>query len=162
MTRVTVFRHVPPPIIGSVGVIPDRDFAAFEERLDWLEANGILVERFDPRTVPGEVAARGTVLDLLSAEGGRCLPLILVDGGIVWQGSYPSRTQLARAVGGVRRPVVPAIARRLAAIGAAAALGFEDEVRRQAARASEMGVPEESVRAAVGTGAGLRQVEPVE
>jgi alkylhydroperoxidase/carboxymuconolactone decarboxylase family protein YurZ len=69
---------------------------------------------------------------------------------------------LARAVGGVRCLVPPAVARPLAAIGAAAALGFEDEVRRQAARASEMGVPEESAQAAVETGVGLRQVEPVE
>ena len=38
MTLITVFRHVPPPIIGTCGVIRDRTFDVFEEQLDWLEA----------------------------------------------------------------------------------------------------------------------------
>jgi hypothetical protein len=102
---ITVFRHVPPPIIGTVGVIQGRAFEAFEERLDWLEAIGHLVERFDPSTAPAEVAARGPVRDLLSTEGDRCLPLILVDDAVVSRGFYPSRTQLARAVGQARADV---------------------------------------------------------
>ena len=44
MPFVTVFRRVPPPIVGTVGVIHDRGFEAFEERLDWLEAVGFPVE----------------------------------------------------------------------------------------------------------------------
>jgi hypothetical protein len=98
MTLVTVFRNVPPPIIGTVGVVQDRAFEAFEERLDWLEAIGLLVERFDPSAAAREVAARG-VRDLLATEGDRCLPLILVNDAIVSRGVYPTRTQLARAVG---------------------------------------------------------------
>jgi len=99
MTIVTVFRHVPPPIIGTVGVIQDRAFAAFEERLDWLEAVGLPVERFDPSLEPAEAAARPAVRDLLSTEGDRCLPLVLVDDVVVLRGVYASRAQLARAVG---------------------------------------------------------------
>ena len=103
---VTVFRHVPPPIIGTVGVIQDRAFEAFEERLDWLEGFGLLVERFDPGAAPAEVVAREAVRDLLSTEGSRCLPLILVNDVVVSRGVHPSRTQLARAVGQARG-VVP-------------------------------------------------------
>ena len=99
---VTVFRHVLPPIIGTVGVIQDRAFEAFEERLDWLEAIGALVERFDPSTAPAEVAARESVRELLSTEGDRCLPLILVNDAVVSRGVHPSRTQLAQAVGQAR------------------------------------------------------------
>jgi hypothetical protein len=102
MTLVTVFRHVPPPIIGMVGVIHDRAFEAFEERLDWLEGIGLLVERFDPGTALAEVASRASVRELLSTEGDRCLPLILVNDAVVSRGVYPSRTQLARAVGQAR------------------------------------------------------------
>lgn len=102
MTIVTVFRHVPPPIVGTVGVIQDRAFEAFEERLDWLEAIGLLVERFDPSAAAREVAARERVRDLLATEGDRCLPLILVNDAVVSRGVYPSRTQLARAVGQAR------------------------------------------------------------
>lgn len=72
MTTVTVFRHAPPPLIGVCGVLPDRDFEAFEQELDWLEACGLLVERFDP---------------------------ILVDGVVVSSGVHPTRSQLARLVG---------------------------------------------------------------
>jgi hypothetical protein len=99
MALVTVFRHIPPPIIGTFGVIHDRAFEDFEERLDWLEASGRPVERFDPNREPGEVATREPVRALLAREGDRCLPLVLVDDAVVLSGSYPSRGQLARAVG---------------------------------------------------------------
>jgi len=39
------------------------------------------------------------VQQILTAEGDRCLPLILVDEAEVSLGTYLSRAQLARAVG---------------------------------------------------------------
>jgi hypothetical protein len=78
MTLVTVFRHVPPPIIGMVGVLPEPRFAAFEKELDWLETTGVLVERLDPRGSRKATASeRG---ERLPDEGDASLPLILVDG----------------------------------------------------------------------------------
>jgi hypothetical protein len=156
MVSVTVFRQVPPPIIGMVGVVQDRAFEAFEERLDWLEALGVPVERLDPAIAPAEVVAHRAVHDLLLAEGDRCLPLILVNDALVSRGAYPSRAQLARAVGRARYEVPAGVARQLAAIGAAAAIGLEDEVHRQAERAREMGISEESVGLAGDAGAALR------
>ncbi len=111
MPIVTVFRRIPPPIIGTVGVIHDRSFEAFEEGLDWLEAAGVPVERFDPTNEPGEVADREPVRTLLAREGDRCLPLILVNDAVVLRGGYPSRAQLARAVGRTRCLVPPEMAR---------------------------------------------------
>jgi hypothetical protein len=99
MTTVTVFRHAPPPLIGVCGVVPDRAFEALEQKLDWLEANGFLVERLDPYRQPGEAARFVGVTDALASEGARCLPLILVDGVIVSSGVHPTRTELARFVG---------------------------------------------------------------
>lgn len=99
MSFVTVFRRIPPPIIGTVGVIHDRAFEDFEERLDWLEAAGLPIDRFDPTREPGEVATREPVRALLAREGDRCLPLVLVNDAVVLSGAYPSRAQLARAVG---------------------------------------------------------------
>ena len=98
MAILTVFRHVPPPIIGTCGVIRDRTFDVFEEELDWLEACGTFVERFDPATDPSEVNRRQAVTEILAAEGDRCLPLILGDGRVVSRGAYPSRTELAHLV----------------------------------------------------------------
>jgi hypothetical protein len=98
MTIITVFRHVPPPIIGTCGVYHDRAFDVLEEELDWLEACGTFVERFDPATDLSEVDRRDPVKEMLVAKGDRCLPLILGDGKVVSQGAYPSRTQLAHLV----------------------------------------------------------------
>ena len=50
MVFATVFRHVPPPIVGTIGTLYDRAFETFEANLDWLETTGVLVERFDPAT----------------------------------------------------------------------------------------------------------------
>jgi hypothetical protein len=105
MTLVTIFRHVPPPVIGMIGVVHDRAFEAFEERLDWLESTGVLVDRVDPSTAVAEVASSEPVRQILAKEGDSCLPLIVVDGVVVSRGVYPSRTDLARAVGRVRTDV---------------------------------------------------------
>ena len=99
MALVTVFRHVPKPIIGMIGTLHDPEFERFEANLDWLETTGVLVEKFDPSTAQKEVAKRPAVQQILSSEGERCLPLILVNESIVSRGTYLSRAQLARAVG---------------------------------------------------------------
>ena len=101
MTTVTVFRRVPPLIIGVCGLVPDREAEAFEESLDWLETTGVLVERFDPATQPGE--ALPAVEEAIARDGDRSLPLILVDGVIASSGRRPTRSELARMVGRSRR-----------------------------------------------------------
>ena len=161
MPLITAFRRIPPPIIGMVGVIHDRSFEAFEEALDWLEAAGVPVERFDPATDPGEVADREPVRTLLAREGDRCLPLILVNDAVVLRGGHPSRAQLARAVGRSRCLVPPEVARRLAAIGAAAAIGPEEELHRQVTLARGIGLCDDNVRRAQEAGAKLRHGEPL-
>ncbi len=37
MTFVTVFRRIPKPITGMIGVLHDPQFERFEANLDWLE-----------------------------------------------------------------------------------------------------------------------------
>lgn len=103
MDTVTVFRQVPPPIIGMVGTIPDPTFARFEADLDWLESASVFVERFDPATAPGEVDNRPAARARLAADGDASLPLILVNGVEVSHAVVPSRSQLARAVERLRQ-----------------------------------------------------------
>jgi len=99
MTFVTVFRRVPRPITGMIGLLQDPDFERFEANLDWLETTGLLVEQFDPSTAQKEVAqAHGRSADLVR----RRRPLLAVDPGeriSGREGTYLSRTRLARAVG---------------------------------------------------------------
>ncbi len=103
MTTVTVFRRVPPPVIGVCGVVPDRASEALEESLDWLETTGVIVERFDPTSQPSEAGRFPGVDQALMREGDRVLPLILVDGVIASSGRRPTRSQLAQVVGRTRR-----------------------------------------------------------
>ena len=159
MVFATVFRHVPRPITGMIGVLYDRTFLTLEENFDWLETTGILVERFDPSTAPSEVATRPVVQQLLSAEGDACLPLILVNGAVVSRGAHLSRTQLARAVGSARAAVPQPVARQLAAIGAAAAVGSDGDLQRETVRARQLGIGEATVRLAKESGARLRHVD---
>jgi hypothetical protein len=91
MTFVTVFRQVPKPITGMIGVLYDREFEQFEANLDWLETTGVLVERFDLSQAPQEVANRPAVQQILVREADRCLQLILVNESVVSQGTYLSR-----------------------------------------------------------------------
>ena len=103
MTTITVFRHAPPPLIGVCGVVPDRASEAFEQNLDWLEAIGFLVERFDPYRQPEEAERFPAVAEWLAKKGNRCLPLILVDGVLASSSVYTTRPRLARIVGQHRR-----------------------------------------------------------
>lgn len=154
---VTVFRQVKRPVVRMTIVAGDPAFEALEANLDWLETTGTLVERFDPRTAPAEMDTRPAVQHLLSLKGSKALPLILVDGAIVSEGVYPTRTQLARAVGRGRIRVRRALVCQLAALGAAAAMGTDDEVRAEAGRARELGLTDEMVRLASEAGAGRRR-----
>jgi hypothetical protein len=99
MTFVTIFRRVPKPIIGMIGILYDPEFERFEANLDWLETTGVLVEQFDPSAAQNELAKRPAVQQILADEGERSLPLILVNESVVSRGAYLSRAQLARAVG---------------------------------------------------------------
>jgi Arsenical resistance operon protein ArsD len=99
MTFVTVFRRIPRPITGMIGILQDPDFERFEVNLDGLETTAVLVEQFDPATAQEQVTKRPAVQQIVSAEGDRCLPLILVNESVVSRGRYLSRAQLARAVG---------------------------------------------------------------
>jgi arsenical resistance operon trans-acting repressor ArsD len=155
MMEVTVVRRIPRPIVGSFGIVHDRAFEEFEERLDWLEALGVRVERLDPSASSPNATGREELRALLSPEGERCLPLVLVNGTVFSRGVHPSRTDLARAVGRGRPRFRRAVARRLAAIGAAAALGSEREADRCTSRAKALGVPEGQIRAARRVGARL-------
>ena len=109
--RVTVFRHVPPLIVGTVGVVPNHEFDAFEERLDALEASGVSVERIEPSQSADAIAGRPAAQGLVATEGEGAFPLILINDEIVAWGRYPSHTEWAHAIGVGRRAEEPAPAR---------------------------------------------------
>ena len=99
MSRLDVFD---PPMCCSTGVCgPDADDAlvAFSGALRWLQRHGVEVTRHNPASNPDAFMDTTAVYEALMREGQDVLPLVLVDGEVVFKGDYPSRSELAEAVG---------------------------------------------------------------
>jgi len=104
--RITVIRSVPPAIIGSIGIVPDHEFEAFEARLDAVEASGVIVERLQPEEI-GNVIGANPVLHECKERNPRAFPVVLVNDKIVCAGRYPTSTEWAHALGACRRAEQP-------------------------------------------------------
>lgn len=101
-----VVRVFDPPMCCSTGVCGpsvDPDLARFSADLDWLKKQGVQVERYNLSTEPGAFVSALVVKDALSVRGNGCLPLVVVDGRIAAEGTYPSRETLAALSGVVVR-----------------------------------------------------------
>lgn len=99
MSKIKIFD---PPQCCSTGVCGpkvDEKLVRFAADLDWLGKNGAAVERFNLAQQPDVFMANDDVREKLVIEGNGCLPLVLVDGGIVSSGRYPDRTELAELAG---------------------------------------------------------------
>lgn len=98
MSKVQVFD---PPMCCSTGACgPEVDPALvrFASDLEWLKSRGLEVERFNLSQEPAAFIGNRVVAEAIRGrEDG--LPLLLLDGRIVAQGSYPTREALAELVG---------------------------------------------------------------
>jgi hypothetical protein len=97
-----------PPMCCSTGVCgPEVDPALvrFASDLEWLKTNGVEVERFNLSQEPAAFVENPVVAQAIRGRDSG-LPLLLVDGRIVAQGSYPAREVLAELVGLSHRNVV--------------------------------------------------------
>ncbi len=101
MTRlVEVFD---PPMCCSSGAcgpkVLDRRLVQFIAALEWLRAQGVQVERYNPSQQYEAFIGNATVVNTINTQGTECLPLILVDGQIASYGGYPSKEELAVMAG---------------------------------------------------------------
>lgn len=99
MKKVEVFD---PPMCCSTGVCGpkvDPVLVRFAADLHWLANQRVAVERYNLAQQPQAFAASPVVKSALKDHGNECLPLILFDGAIVSEGSYPTREELARLAG---------------------------------------------------------------
>ncbi len=76
----------------------DSVLVQFAADLKWVEKHGVKVLRHNFSKEPQAFAANLAVLKEMEAGMDR-LPVIVVDGGIVSTGIYPSRQQLAQKLG---------------------------------------------------------------
>jgi hypothetical protein len=83
---------------GVCGTSVDPELARFAADVDWLQKQGVSVERFNLSQQPAAFAETPVVKDAL-ARGTEVLPLILVGDRIAVEGAYPSRETLAALAG---------------------------------------------------------------
>lgn len=95
---------------GVCGPSVDPELARFAADVDWLQKQGVAVERFNLSQQPGAFAESSAVKEAL-ARGTEVLPLVLVGDRIAVEGAYPSRETLAALAGVVvkKLDVAPAV-----------------------------------------------------
>jgi hypothetical protein len=84
---------------GVCGTDPDIALARFAADIQWLQNQGVAVERFSLSQQPDKFINDETVLRAVNAGGTAALPIVMVDDQIVAQRAYPSREQLAARLG---------------------------------------------------------------
>jgi AhpD family alkylhydroperoxidase len=151
MSKVQVFD---PPMCCSTGVCgPEVDAAlvCFAADLEWLKESGIEVERFNLAQEPAAFVANAAVAEAMRARDD-ALPMVLLDGTPVHQGSYPSREVLA-ALAGLAAPqsIYSEAVQELVAIGAAIASNCGPCFRFHFDKARRLGVSKEDMARAVAT-----------
>ncbi|MFM2416257.1 MAG: hypothetical protein RL385_980 [Pseudomonadota bacterium] len=87
---------------GVCGPSVDPELARFAADVAWLEQQGVKVERYNLSQEPGAFADTPVVKEAL-ARGTEVLPLVLIEGRIVAEGTYPARETLAALSGVVVR-----------------------------------------------------------
>jgi AhpD family alkylhydroperoxidase len=151
MSKVQVFD---PPMCCSTGVCgPEVDPALvrFAADLDWLKESGVEVERFNLSQEPAAFVGNALVAQAIR-DRDDALPLLLVDGKIAAQGSYPAREVLAELAGVVvPKSIYSEAVQELVAIGAAIASNCEPCFRNHFDKARKLGVSKEDMARAVTT-----------
>ena len=160
MTRLQVFD---PPMCCSTGVCGpqvDPQLPRFAADLQWLEAQGLQVERHNLAQQPQAFVQNALVKQALVAEGEKCLPLVLVDGEIVSRGAYPARDELAALAGvdfTLEGSAYSRAVEQLVAIGAAIGANCEPCFKYHFQAAREAGASRDDIARAVATARKVKQ-----
>ncbi|MGA2859189.1 MAG: arsenite efflux transporter metallochaperone ArsD [Candidatus Sulfotelmatobacter sp.] len=99
MKKLQVFDPAMCCSTGVCGPSVDPLLPKFAADLEWLRNKGVHVERYNLAQEVGAFTSNPVVKAILNSEGTKCLPLVLVDGVIVSQATYPARKVLASFVG---------------------------------------------------------------
>jgi AhpD family alkylhydroperoxidase len=152
-----------PPMCCSTGVCGptvDPVLVRFSADLDWLKAQGLVIERFNLSQQPFDFTGDAEINAALQAKGVDALPIVKVEGQIKSQGTYPTREQLADWTG--VEPPAPSIyteaIAELVAIGAAIASNCEPCFRAHYDKARKLGVSREDMLRAVTTAQSVKEV----
>jgi hypothetical protein len=104
-TKTLTLRVYDPAMCCSTGVCGpsvDTQLVQFASDLQWLEAQGVRVQRYTLSQQPDVFLQNKKVAGLLQAFDEKALPAILLNDDILTYGQYPSRDELANAVQGAK------------------------------------------------------------
>lgn len=99
MKKIEVFDPAMCCPTGVCGPSVDPKLVEFAADLQWLQEQGVQVERYNLAQQPDKFVACKTVTDAMALAGDLCLPLVLRNGAIVSRNVYPSRAVLAELAG---------------------------------------------------------------
>src|SRR5512133_3319389 len=159
MTAVQVFDPAMCCSTGICGPTVDPKLVRFAADLDWLQSQGIAVERFNLAQQPAAFAADADVRRELEAKGEDALPLVKVDDKVQSVGTYPTRAALAEWAGlGAPSPsLFTDQVAELVAIGAAIASNCESCFKFHYDKARKLGVSREDMLQAVSIAQGVKE-----
>lgn len=104
MSTVQIYDKAMCCSTGVCGPEVDPVLPRFAADLQWLQAQGHTVLRFNLSQDPAEYVKHEVVKQLLADEGVECLPLVIVDDRVVSRSEYPSRENLAMWTGTSLKP----------------------------------------------------------
>jgi len=122
MIKVQIFDPAMCCSTGICGPSVDPILPRFAADVEWLKTKGVVVERFNLAKQVAAFTRNPTVKSTLNVKGAKCLPLILVDGAVVSEGSYPNRKELAHFTGLAYEEAPPSVP-SLVTIGSGRAKG---------------------------------------
>jgi hypothetical protein len=97
--KTQTIRIFDPAMCCSTGVCgPDVEpkLVQFAADLDWLKAEGVIVQRHNLSQNPAAFAENELVRSALEKKGEAALPLMIVNGKIALTGHYPEKDELAK------------------------------------------------------------------
>ncbi len=161
----TLIEIFDPAMCCSTGVCgPDVDdtLADFAQDAKWLKSQGVNVKRYNLGQEPEVFKSNPKVLERLRRQGSDILPLILINGDLVSEGSYPDRKQLTDWLGitpqtETNGEVSSKSKDILNALEAAITDGDENTLRSLFEQGKESGIPVEELVNSMQQGINTRQ-----
>ena len=149
-TTIQVFDPAMCCSTGICGPSVEPQLIRFAADLEWVQSQGVVVERFNLAQQPQAFVDNTIAKEALESGGEQALPLTIVNGSAKARGTYPSREELAEWAGvSVAPSIFSEAVSELVAIGAAIASNCEACFKFHFDKASRLGVSREDMLRAV-------------
>ena len=99
MKKLTIFDPAMCCDTGVCGVDADTVLIEFSSDIDWLQKNGVEVQRFNLAQEPAAFINDPLIKAEINEFGESCLPLLVLEGTVISRGVYPDRKQLQSLTG---------------------------------------------------------------